>query len=86
MTILTDAFVQVIVSPSARCALNRKILDLLDEESVYGESMVELITTSPTTNVELIAKVRIKIFFGLQIYIRGHQHRSLYPAHPARAG
>ena len=38
-----DVFVQVIVSSirtnRARCALNRKILDLLDEESVSGESI-----------------------------------------------
>ena len=39
---LTDAFVRVIVSFSrtnrARCALYMKILDLLDEESISGES------------------------------------------------
>ena len=42
MTILTDAFVQVIVSSirtnRARYTLYKKILDLLDEESVSGES------------------------------------------------
>ena len=42
MTILIDAFVRVIVSyirtNRARCALYKKILDLLDEESVSGES------------------------------------------------
>ena len=42
MTILTDAFVLVIVSyiqtNRARCALYKKILVLLDEESVSGES------------------------------------------------
>ena len=40
--ILTDTFVQVIVSSirtnRARCALYKKILDLLDEESVPRES------------------------------------------------
>ena len=43
MTIVPDAFVRVIVSSirtnRARCVLNRKILDLLDEESVSGESI-----------------------------------------------
>ena len=47
MMILTDAFVRVIVSSirtnRARCALYKKILDLLNEESVSGE--VELIYT-----------------------------------------
>ena len=42
MTILTNAFMPVIVSSistnRARCALCKKILDLLDEESVSGES------------------------------------------------
>ena len=42
MKILTNAFVRVIVSSiltnRARCALYKKILDLLDEESVSGES------------------------------------------------
>ena len=42
MTILTDMFVRVIVSSirkkRARCALNMKMLGLLDEESVSGES------------------------------------------------
>ena len=42
MTILTDAFVRVIVSSiltnRARCALYKKILDLFDEESISGES------------------------------------------------
>ena len=41
---LTDVFVRVIVSyiqtNRARCALYRKILDLLDEESVSGEKAV----------------------------------------------
>ena len=41
-TILTDVFVQVIVSSirtnRARCALYKKMLDLLDKESVSGES------------------------------------------------
>ena len=43
MTIVTDAFVRVIVSSirtnRVRCILNRKILDLLDEESFSGESI-----------------------------------------------
>ena len=38
----TDAFVQVIVSSirtnRVRCALYKKILDLLDEETISGES------------------------------------------------
>ena len=42
MTILIDVFVWVIVSSiltnRPRCALYKKILDLLDEESVSGES------------------------------------------------
>ena len=42
MMILTDAFVRVIVSSiktnRAKCALNRKIYDLLDKESISGES------------------------------------------------
>ena len=42
MTILTYAFVQVIVSSirtnRVRCALYKKILDLLDKESFSGES------------------------------------------------
>ena len=39
MMILADAFVQVIVSSiRARCALYKKIIDLLDEESVSGKS------------------------------------------------
>ena len=42
MTVLTDAFVQVIVSSirtiRARCAFYKKILDLLNEESIAGES------------------------------------------------
>ena len=45
--LLTDSFVRVIASSirtnRARCALNRKILDLLDEESISGEAVVELI-------------------------------------------
>ena len=44
MTILTDAFVRVIVSSirtnRAKCALYKKIRDLLNEESVSGESSV----------------------------------------------
>ena len=47
MAILTDAFVQVIVlslqTNRARCALYKKILDLLDEESVSGESSGRLV-------------------------------------------
>ena len=47
MTILTDAFVRVIVSSirtnRARCALYKKILDLLDEERVSGESSGRLV-------------------------------------------
>ena len=42
MMIHTDVFEQVIVSSiwtnRAKCALYKKILDLLDEESVSGES------------------------------------------------
>ena len=42
ITILTDEFVRVIVSSirtnRARCTLYQKILDLLDEESISGES------------------------------------------------
>ena len=42
MTKLTNAFVRVIVSSirtnRARCALYKNILDLLDKESVSGES------------------------------------------------
>ena len=42
MMTLTDAFMRVIVlsiqTNRARCALCKKILDLLNEESVFGES------------------------------------------------
>ena len=42
MTILTDAFVQVIVSSiptsRARCTFYKNLIDLLDEESISGES------------------------------------------------
>ena len=61
MTILTDAFVRVIVSSirenRARCALYKKIkmLDLLNKESISGETSgrTSLInsTRSPTMNV-----------------------------------
>ena len=58
MTVLTDSFVRVIVSSirtnRARCALYKKILDLLDEESISGKAVVELVynlTRSPTANV-----------------------------------
>ena len=59
MMTLTNVFVRVIV-PSirtnvARYALNRKIIDLLDEESVSGESSGRVIykfdAKSPTVNV-----------------------------------
>ena len=52
MTILTDAFVQVIVSiirtNIARCALYKEILDLLVKESVSGvlPRMFELVSRS----------------------------------------
>ena len=43
MTILTDVFMQVIVSSirtnRVTCAIYEKIFDLLDEESVSGESI-----------------------------------------------
>ena len=42
MAILVYVFLRVVVSSiqtnKARCALYKKILDLLDEESVFGES------------------------------------------------
>ena len=44
MTILTDAFVRVIVRTNrARCALYKEMLDLLDKESISGEAVVELV-------------------------------------------
>ena len=68
MPLYTYAFVWVIESSiltnRARCALYKKILDLLDEESISGASIYR--TRSPTVNVlkcESIAKVRFKFFF-----------------------
>ena len=74
MTILTDSFVRVIVLSIRRCALYKKILDLLNEESVSGGSSDRAINSkrSPTANFlkgESIAKIRFKIFFGPQTYI-----------------
>ena len=64
MTLLTNAFVRVIVSSvrtnRARCALYKKILDLLDEESISGESsgrasLYKFDERSPTANVEKVS-------------------------------
>ena len=56
----------------ARCALYKKILDLLDEESVSGESSIELVsklTRSPTVReCESNAKVQFKIVLTTNIY------------------
>ena len=65
MTILTDVFVLVIVSSiqknRARCALYKKILDLLDEENISGENVVELVDTFFSSRNELARPVRQEV-------------------------
>ena len=57
---------------------NKKILDLLDEERVSGES-------SGSEKVSRSLKYDSKMFL-VHIIIDGHQHRSLYSACTAHAG
>ena len=59
----------------ARCALHKKILDLLDEENVSGESSGRLVYKFDKKSYleclkgESIAKERFKEYFGPQTYI-----------------
>ena len=64
----------ILRSNRVRCALNMKILDLLNEESFLEQAVVELVykfdekSYCVSLKSESIAKVRFKIFFGPQTY------------------
>ena len=80
MTILTDAFVRVIVSSlrtnRARCALYKKSLIYSTKEAFVEKAVVELVYKSmrnPTVNVckcESIAKIQFNLFLSKYIYQR----------------
>ena len=67
----------------ARCSLNKKILNLLNEDSVSGENSgrASLYREVLPQMFEKVSRLLKYVqFFFLFIYVYGHQHRSLYPA------
>ena len=99
MTILTNAFVQVIVSTiwtnRARCTLYKKIFDLLEEESVSGKSSGRAsllirreVLPRMFEKVSQSPKYDSNFFWSTNINIKcnRHQRRSLYPARATRVG
>ena len=71
-----------------RCALNREILDLLNEESVSG-------ARSGRASLEVLLRMFEKVsrslkydsnIFSIHKHTYGHHNQSLYPTRAARAG
>ena len=89
MTILTSAFVQVIVSSirtnRARCTLYKKILgENSDRASVKIQREVLLRIFEKVSGSVTYYSICLSTNIYKDVY--GHQHRSLYPAHAAHMG
>ena len=73
MKILTVVFVRIIVSSirtnRAKCALYKKILDLLDEESVSGESNVRELVYKFEGEVLLLEKVSRSLKYDSNFFV-----------------
>ena len=74
---LSDCNYVILRRNRAQCALNKKFLNLLNEENFSGE-------ISGRACLQILREVlprifeKVLIFLSANIYI--HQHRSLYPA------